>query len=196
MPFDTTILTEKIEGLKEAFNNGNYADALVTALNTGNGLMQQRIFTENKDMQGNSFGLYVGAKSKQSDRAQVKALFSTTSNTDKKRIRAAAPQLLTPYQRKRASKGRQVAKKDLEFTGGLRRAIETQVEGEKAAVIQFNNYDAAVIARGQENQITNLRSGNGSTSGNGVKIFILDQSEREQVTEQGRLLIQQILRPK
>jgi hypothetical protein len=198
MSFDVTILTKKIQGIKEAFENGRFADALVGALNTGNGLMQQRVFTETKDTKGQSFGQYVGKKSKQSDRSQVRSLFSTKSKTDKKRIKASAGQELTYYQRKRAQKGRQTAKKDLEFTGGLRRAIETQVENEKAAVLEFNNIDAALVAKGQEQQITNIRQGKpGTTKGTGAtRIFTLDDSEREQVTEQGAELIKQILKPK
>ena len=196
MSFDVTILSKKVQGIKEAFENGKFADALVGALNTGNGLMQQRVFTENKDIQGQSFGQYVGKKSKQSDRSQVRSLFSTKSKTDKKRIKASAGIELTYYQRKRANKGRQVIKKDLEFSGGLRRAIETQIENEKSVVLEFNNLDAAKIAKGQENQISNIRSGKkGTTKGSGTRIFTLDENEREQVTEQGAELIKQILKP-
>jgi len=198
MSFDTTILSKKIEGIKEAFENGNFADALVGALNTGNGLMQQRIFSQNKDVQGQDFGTYVGSKSKQSDRSQVKALFGTTSKTDKKRIKASAGQELTYYQRKRALRGRQTVKKDLELEGSLRRSIETQVEDERSAVINFSNTESALIAHGQEQQITNIRNGKpGTTKGTGaIKIFTLDTKEREEVTEQGAELIKQILKPK
>lgn len=199
MSFDITILTGKIEGLKEAFKTGRFADAMVTSLNTGNGLMQQRIFTATKDVNGNSFGRYVGKKgSRRSQEREIfRALFGTDSKTDKKRIKDNANSDLTPYQRKRVNKGRQIARKDLEFFGSLRRAIETQAEGEKAAVIQFNNFKAAAIAKGQEVQITNIRSGQpGTTKGVGDRIFTLDSSEREQVNEQGKLLIKQILKAK
>lgn len=197
MAFDITIMTKKIEGLKAAFESGRFADALVGSLNTGNGLMQQRIFQETQDIKGQPFGQYVGAKKKQTDRAQVRALFGATK-TDKKRIKSSAGLELTPYQRLRANKGRPIAKKDLEFTGGLRRAIETQIEGEKAAVLQFNTDLAGKIARGQEQQITNIRNGaSGTTKGTGaVKIFGLNESEKEKVNEQGRELILQILKPK
>jgi hypothetical protein len=129
MSFDITILTDKINGLKEAFSNGKFGDALIAALNTGNGLMQQRVFGTNTDTAGNSFGKYVGKKgSKRSQEREVfKALFSTDSKTDKKRIKSNANSDLTSYQRKRVNKGRQILKKDLEFYGGVRRAIETQV---------------------------------------------------------------------
>lgn len=197
--FDTTILQKKIEGLKEAFENGKFGDALVGALNTGNGAMQQRIFTQNKDVEGNDFGTYIGAKQtqKQASRQILRDLFGTTSKTDKKRIKANATLELTSYQRKRAHKGRRVTKKDLEFTGGTRRAIEVAIENDKAAVLHFNNDEAAKIAKGQEAQITNIRNGGkGTTKGKGVKIFTFDKTEKETVIDQGKELIIQILKSK
>lgn len=200
MSFDITILTKKIEGIKEAYENGRFADALVDALNEGNAFMQDRIFVENKDIRGQSFGTYIGKKQteRQANRQTFRALFGTTSKTDKKRIKAAAGQELTYYQRKRLQKGRQIVKKDLEFYGSLRRSIETQVENEKAVVLEFSTLDSAKIARGQEQQITNIRNGKpGTTKGTGAtKIFTLDEKEREQVTEQGTELIKEILKPK
>lgn len=188
MAFDINILEQKIEKIKEAYSNGNFADALIGALNTGNGLLQQRVFTQNEDVQGNSFGKYVGKK--------TKTKFNPSNNAlQNKRNKAIAGLELTSYQRKRAAAGRQVAKKDLEFTGGLRRAIETQVENENAAVLEFNNIEAAKIAHGQEVQITNIRNGiKGTTKGIGIKIFRLNTTEREQVVEQGKTLIGQILK--
>lgn len=191
MPFDITILTKRIEGIKQAFENGNFADALAGALNTGNGLMQQRVFTQNTDIKGQSFGEYVGKKRK------ARAIAPGSNRTQNKRNKAVVGLDLTAYQRKRALKGRQIAKKDLEFNGGLRRSIEIQVEDEKSVVLEFNNTDAALIARGQEQQIENIRQGKpGTTKGSGAtKIFTLDDKEREQVNEQGLELINQILRP-
>jgi hypothetical protein len=190
MPFDLNILKQKIDGLKEAYENGNFADALVGALNTGNGLMQQRVFAQTEDVDGNTFGQYVGVKRKVKTKP-------TTNRTQAKRNKAIEGKFLTSYQRKRAAKGRQILKKDLEFTGGVRRAIEVQQEGDKGAVIQFNNSDAAKIAKGQEAQITNIRSGGkGTTKGQGVKIFTLNKVEKETVIEQGAELIKQILKPK
>lgn len=192
MPFDLTILSKKIEGLKEAFENGKFGDALVGALNTGNGLMQQRIFQETHDVKGQSFGKYVGKKRK------ARVLPITKNRTQNKRNKAIAGQDLTAYERKRALKGRQILKKDLEFMGGLRRAIETQIEGEKAAVLWFNNDLAAKIAKGQEQQIENIRNGqSGTTKGTGAtKIFSLNDKEKETVVDQGAELIKQILKPK
>lgn len=196
MSFDTSILTAKISAIKEAYENGRFADALVGALNTGNGLMQQRVFTRRSDIKGNNFGQYIGKKSKLSARG-LKSLLSDATRTDKKRIKETAAQELTPYQRKRARKGRQTLNKDLELSGGLRRAIETVVENEKAASLAFNNDLAAAIAKGQEVQITNIRNGKkGTTKGEGIRIFTLDDSERRETNDQGKELINQILKPK
>jgi hypothetical protein len=187
MPFDLTILTKKIEGLKQAFENGRFADALVGALNTGNGLMQQRIFTRNQDIEGNSFGVYIGKKRE-----------VVITKNKRKRINDSRVQSLTTYEKKRVQAGRQIIHKDLEFTGGVRRAIETQIENEKSVVLEFNNDEAATIAHGQEQQITNIRNGGkGTVKGTGaIKIFKLNIDEKEKVVEQGHELILQILKPK
>lgn len=190
MSFDPKILSEKIEGLKEAFENGRFGDALVAAVNTGSGLMQQRIFTANVDVNGDGFGEYIGK------RIIAKRIKSANRTADK-RNKAIAGESLTPYQIKRASKGRQILKKDLEMTGALRRAIETQVEGEHSAILQFSNLEAAKIAHGQENQITNIRLGaKATTKGAGIKIFKLNQEEKEEVISQGVELIKEILQTK
>jgi hypothetical protein len=198
MSFDITILKASIDRIKQAYDNGMFADALVASLNTGNGMMQQRIFQTNQDIEGNSFGEYVGKKQteRQAGRQTVRALFGETSKTTKKRIKAAASLELTYYQRKRAHRGRQILRKDLELEGSLRRAIETQIEDEKSAVLAFNNDEAAMIAKGQEAQITNIRNGRpGTTKGTGIKIFTFDQKERDEVREQGSELLKQILKP-
>ncbi len=193
MSFDMTILTERVEKLKTNIQSGRFGDALIGALNTGNGLMQQRIFSGNKDVEGNDFGPYVGKKKRQSDRAQLTALFNAKGNKAKEKIRNKAIQELTAYERKRVNAGRQVAKKDLEFTGELRRSIQTQ-KSDKTAVLEFSNDHAALVAKGQENQITNIRNGGkGYVKGAGTQIFNLSESERAEVVDQGIELINKIL---
>lgn len=190
MPFDLTILSKQIEGIKQAFENGKFADALVGALTEGKGVMSTRIFDENTDIENNSFGQYVGKKRKA-------RLIVSENRTQNKRNKAVAGQDLTAYQRKRALKGRQILKKDLSFTFGLRRSIEVVIENEKTVVLQFNNDQAAKIAHGQEQQIFNIRSGGkGTTKGGGApKIFTFNQPEKEKVVDQGSELINQILKP-
>jgi hypothetical protein len=193
--FDLNTMADKVNRLKENFENGRFGDVLLGALNTGNGLMQDRIFAGNKDVKGNDFGKYVGKKKRLSDKAQLTALFNTKGKKAKEKIRNEAILELTSYQRKRLSKGRQVDKKDLEFTGELRRSIETRAD-EKSAVLEFSNDESALIARGQENQITNIRnSQSGSTKGDGIRIFNLSEDERTEIVEQGQELINQILKP-
>lgn len=191
MPLDVNILQKKIEGLKEVFENRRFGDVLVTALNTGNGLMQQRIFTQNEDIEGQSFGQYVGRKRKA-------RLIGSENRTQNKRNKALAGLELTSYQRKRKLAGRQIAKKDLEFHGGLRRSIETVVENERSAILAFNNVESTKIAHGQEQQITNIRNGQkGYTRGTGaVKIFRLNATEKGNVISHGVELITQELRKK
>jgi hypothetical protein len=70
-------MADKVNRLKENFENGRFGDVLLGALNTGNGLMQDRIFAGNKDVKGNDFGKYVGKKKRLSDKAQLTALFNT-----------------------------------------------------------------------------------------------------------------------
>jgi len=197
MPFDLTILKKKIEGLKEAFENGNFADALVGAMETGRDEMKLRIFDKNTDIEGNGFGKYVGVKKKATDRALFLS-FGNASKTDQKRIKRNADLELTSYQRKRANKGRQIDHKDLQFMFGLRKSIETQDsivrENEHNVRLEFSTLEAAKIARGQENQITNLRTGKGTTKGNGVKIFRLTRNEKDRVIDTGVELITQILK--
>lgn len=189
MSFDITILTDKVNKIKESFENGKFGDALVASLNQGNGMMQQRVFQENVDIKGQSFGEYIGVKHK----AQLKVSANKTQN---KRNKAIAGLELTAYQRKRALKGRQVIKKDLEFEGGLRRSPEVVIENEKSVTLQFNTDDSAKIAHGQEQQIENIRNGKpGTTKGSGAtKIFTFDDKEREQVNETGLELIKEILK--
>lgn len=194
MAFDTKILLDKIKKLKQVVAEGNFSDAIVASLNTGNALMQNRIFGDNVDAFGNGFGVYVGIKRK-SPRLTARLLRITTSRTDRVRIKRNAPFSLTYYQRKRVNKGRQIVKKDLEFSGGLRRSIEVEIINEKSAVVQFNDYHSAEIARGQENQITNLRNGQpGYTKGDGLKIFAFNENERDISNQQLSILLDQIIK--
>ena len=195
MPFDFTNLEDRIAELRQKTGGAVLGDVLISALNTGNGLMQARVFRGNQDIEGNSFGDYIGAKKALTEGQKAKLLSSTNSKTDLKRIKRNLEIELTSYQRKRVNKGRQIDHKDLEFSGGLRKAIEVQIESEKVGVLTFNNDDAALIARGQENQITNIRNGGkGYVQGDGTKIFALNENEKDQVIEQVHLLISEFIK--
>ncbi len=193
MSFDTKILIDKVKLLKQKINEGAFADALVGGLNTGNALMQQRIFNRNVDIEGNGFGTYVGKQKYVTKGALAKSLKGATKTT-RDRIRKSSLQKLTPYQRKRVNRGRQIIHKDLELEGELRRSIEIQKINERSVEVRFNFDKAALVARGQENQITNIRNGlPGTTKGDGVKIFAFNDDEIKQTNEQVSLLVKQIL---
>lgn len=194
MSFDTKILIDKVERFREKANAGVFSDVFFAALNTGNALMQRRIFNDNVDTEGNSFGPYVGKRKYVTKGALAKSLVGA-SKTTRARIKKSSLLQLTPYQRKRANRGRQVIRKDLELEGELRRSIEVQVIDEKSVAVQFNFDKAYLVARGQENQITNLRNGlPGYTIGNGIKIFAFNEEERKRTNEQVKLLLDQVFK--
>lgn len=195
MPFDFSNIEDRIAELRGKTGGAVIGDILISALNTGNGLMQARVFRANQDVEGNSFGEYIGKKVNLTEAQKAKLLSSTTSKTDLKRIKRNLSESLTSYQRKRVNKGRQILRKDLEFSGGLRKSIEIQIENEKAGILTFNTDESALIARGQENQITNIRNGlPGSSKGDGVKIFALTESEKSEVIDQVKILVNELLK--
>lgn len=85
------------------------------------------------------------------------------------------------YARDRRREGRQTNRKDLEFKGTLRRAIETVTVNNTKAEIRITNPESAEIARKQEVQIYNLKNGllYDDDSGQKVPIFELNQDEVE-----------------
>ena len=97
------------------------------------------------------------------------------------------------YSRKRQRSGRQVGRKDLEFDGTLRRAIEVVTVNNTKAQIRITNPDSADIAFYQEQQIYNLRNGlpANSESGGKVPIFQLNTDERDVVKTTTRELLNQ-----
>lgn len=87
------------------------------------------------------------------------------------------------YEKKRVAAGRQVEKKDLQFSGSLAASIET-VQGEgNSVVIAITNAENAKIARYQEQQLK-------------APVFVLSQMEFDAVDEQGRRLIAEIIKEK
>jgi hypothetical protein len=59
------------------------------------------------------------------------------------------------------------------------------VDSEIAVSLVFSTDEAAKIARGQENQVTNIREGApGTTKGDGIRIFRLNEAEKKEVDEQ------------
>lgn len=101
-----------------------------------------------------------------------------------------------PYERDRVREGRQVAHKDEEFTGTLRRAIEVVSVNNTRAEIRLTDGRSADIARWQEQQIYNLRNNlpANEASGGSVPIFALNDLERSIVQTTTRALIQQLFK--
>jgi hypothetical protein len=103
------------------------------------------------------------------------------------------PYFSEQYARDRRRSGRQTARKDLEFEGTLRRAIEVVTVHNTKAEIRITNDKAADIARWQEQQIANLRSNRPANeeSGDRVPIFELNPTERSVVQTTTRELLRQ-----
>lgn len=99
------------------------------------------------------------------------------------------------YARDRRREGRQTGKKDLEFHGTLRRAIEVVTVNNTRAEVRITNPDQADIARWQEQQIYNLRNGRpaNEASGGRVPIFEFNPTELDIVQTTTRELIRQKL---
>lgn len=98
-----------------------------------------------------------------------------------------------PYERERTREGRQVATKDLEFTGTVRRAIEVVTVNNSRAEIRLTDAASADIARWQEQQIYNLRNNlpANEASGGAIPIFALNTLETGIVQTTTRALLQQ-----
>jgi len=89
------------------------------------------------------------------------------------------PYFSEQYERDRRREGRQVARKDLEFEGTLRRAIEVVSVNNTRAEIRITSDASADIARWQEQQIFNLRNGLPANQESGGKIPIFELNEEE-----------------
>lgn len=103
------------------------------------------------------------------------------------------PYYSEPYARKRRRAGRQTARKDEEYNGTLRRAIEVVTVANNRAEIRITNARQADIARWQEQQVYNLRNGRpaNEASGGRVPIFELNPTELSIVQTTTRTLLAQ-----
>jgi hypothetical protein len=103
------------------------------------------------------------------------------------------PYFSEDWARHRRLEGRQVARKDLEMEGTLRRAIEVVSVNNTRAEIRITDDESADIARFQETQIFNLRNNlpaNQDTGGK-VPIFELSEVELEIVQSTTKTLLEQ-----
>lgn len=83
------------------------------------------------------------------------------------------------YERYRVRRGRQVARKDLEVEGSLRRSIEVVAVNNQRAECRITNEENAKIARYQEQQIYNLRNDLPANQASGGRVPIFEFSETE-----------------
>jgi hypothetical protein len=97
------------------------------------------------------------------------------------------------YARDRRREGRQTQRKDLEFTGSLRRSIETVAVNNLKAEVRITNARDADKARKQEVQIYNLKNNLPYDADTGQKVPIFEFSADEVeivVTTTRELLLQ------
>lgn len=157
----------------------DFSDAMFSAINSGMGLMKQRIFNRGEDADGNSLGKYVGKKTNVTAKK-----FGGNKKLQKNFIGEGA---LTEYEKFRVAHGRQVAYKDLEVDGSLRRSIETVKDSNGKVTIAIVNPETARIAGYQEEQIGKIR-------GTGIaRIFSLSESEYNHVKAEGNEAIRQVI---
>lgn len=99
------------------------------------------------------------------------------------------------YGKRRDKAGRQIAYKDLEMEGSLRRSIEMARVDSKQVMIAITNEETALIAGYQEQQIANIRAGQNARTGTATpaQIFQLSQSEFEQTQDEADAAVDQVI---
>lgn len=193
---------ERIRDAVSTAGTGNmFGEAMASAVNTARGKMDNRIFNQSRDANGESLGKYIGKTTHATKRKYRILKYGDVDEVVKKKKALRknlkedinADYRYTEYEKQRVAHGRQINQKDLEFSGSLRRSIET-VKGENKAQIIITNPENAKIASYQERQIGNIRStGFAKGSAAPAPIFRLSKEEYESVKEQGRILIKQVI---
>lgn len=159
----------RFESLAQKAKDADFTEALVGGVNAAMARMKFRIFNERKDALAASLGKYTGKKKKVS--LGKKARKNATAV-------GAKGSTFSPYELKRISHGRQVAEKDLEFYGTLRKAIQVVKEQKNKVVCAITSQEEGFIARSLEEQIAAIRSGTKPTLG-GPKVPIFQLSAEE-----------------
>jgi hypothetical protein len=139
-------LIEKFKILKDKADTLDLSEALIGGVTAARGAMSNRIFNRGEDIGGVSIGSYRGVK-KRTSKKQFAGRDTAFLFGDPATLK------LSPYEKKRLAKGRQIRFKDLEFTGTLRRGIVVIQEGERKVVCAIPSDELIKIARGQEKQI-------------------------------------------
>lgn len=101
------------------------------------------------------------------------------------------PYISEQYERDRRREGRQTEHKDLEMDGTLRRSIEVVTISNSRAEVRITSPEEADIARWQEQQIFNIRTGRPANEASGGRVPIFEFSTTE--AEIARTTTQQLL---
>lgn len=107
------------------------------------------------------------------------------------------PYISEAYKAKRRAAGRQVGRKDLQFSDRLFKGIQVFRVRNNRVEIRFTRTDLALIARSQEIQIQNIRAGRKANSGvarRGIPIFVLNDDERKNALDVTRRMFEAQLR--
>lgn len=203
---------KKLEAVKAAIGTTgtppsipDISDAMLSASNAGMGKLKFRIFNEGLDANNESLGKYTGPKTKLTKARGSKTKYSifglsvqVDADGEKERkkqkknfndaIKADADGQYTEYEKYRLSLGRQIAFKDLEVEGSLRRSIETIKIDNGKIVMAITNKETALIAGYQEKQIGDIRGTDP------VPIFVFSQEEYDFVQREGNAAIGQIIK--
>jgi hypothetical protein len=84
-----------------------------------------------------------------------------------------------PYKKKREKKGRQIAYKDFEMNGDLRKSFKLLKNKKGVCEVGFNNSKEALIAKGQDEQMRRLRGAEGEYN----VIFSASEPEIKEATK-------------
>lgn len=205
-----TGLTSNIDSVIEHFKKMadqtadiDVSQALLAGVNAAKARMQNRIFNEGKDASGESLGGYTGQKQTFSLKRDLSKSF--LEKLDNSRLlggqhRSGKNFQFSEYELVRLTDGRQIAYKDLELTGSLRRGIvpvnaqdRTSIVSKVRVVCAIPNgflYDISIY---QEKQIAWIRAGKpsgGPGSSGRVPIFTLSEDEKAEM----KLVVNEIIK--
>lgn len=159
-------LIVKFGKVKQELENVDFSQALVVGVNAAKAKMQFRIFNLGRDKFQNPLGKY--KRYGKFKGTAVKGPFSFKGFD-----------LLSPYEKKRVKAGRQVIKKDLEFTGALRRGIVVLKENNARVICYIPNAKLFLIAESQETDLN-------------TQIFGLSTEERKILTDNTNAALKQL----
>lgn len=189
-------LIAKFTRLATAAQTLDVSAALTIGVNSARTMMLNRIHNQGLDAELRSLGKYTGGKTRITNRkynsyddgvedANVRKLSKKKLTRLKKNAEDTGEEQFSEYEKERLSKGRQIAQKDMEFSGETRRALKTQ-STENGVYAGFDNTKNANIAQYQEEQIGKIR---GTKR---VKIWALADNERAVMKKETNAALNQL----